>query len=105
MITLDFNYEEFKDTHTFETTCVASGGKPFVKTASNIFLNIASPADMLLIPDAPSGGMHRDDTVTMIFRDSDSRKFTVDNMEEQIGSLNEIDLSSVNDVVLYSNTP
>ena len=105
MIELSFTYEEVKATNTYEMTCVATGGSPFVKDSDDVFLNIATPSDMALLPDTPGGGLYRSDTITMIFRDDTTRQFTVNNIEEQIGQLNTITLADINGATLYSNVP
>jgi hypothetical protein len=102
MITLAFSYNEVKNTHTYELTCVASGGKPFIKDVTDTFLNIASPADILIIPDTSGGPLYRDDTITMIFRDPATRQFTEDNITEQIAELNSITLTAQTGAVLFS---
>ena len=102
MITLDFSYKEVKPTHTFELTCLAIGGNTFVKDDTDTFLNIASPADMILIPDVKGSSLYRDDTITLIFRDSQTREFTEKNIREQVTQLNNVTLTDQTDQVLYS---
>lgn len=104
MITLAFTEKEVRNTHTYELVCNAEGGNPFVKDADDIFLNIASPSDMILHPDTPDGTrIYRDSTVTLIFRDRSTMDFTRDNMQEQIDALNKIILEEKTNELLFSN--
>jgi len=104
LITIDITTKDVANTHTYELSVQASDGKPFVKDANDVFLNIASPADMLLVPDAPGASMYRDDHITMIFRDKYTREFSIKNIEEQIAELNSINLTEQNGVTLFDNT-
>ena len=104
MIVISFSEKSVKSTHTYELTCTAEGGSPFVRDASGDFLNIASPADMLLLPDAPTGdSTYRDSEIVLIFRDSDTVSYTKDNIIEQIAQLNTVTLNNVSGAVLFSN--
>lgn len=105
MITLAFTDKDVDNTHTYELTCTATGGSPFVMDSNDDFLNIASPADMLLIPDVAGGSLYRTDTITMIFRAKSVRQLSQENIEEQIAELNSIDLTAQTNQVLFSNLP
>jgi hypothetical protein len=69
------------------------------------FLNIASPADMLLLPDTPSGDLYRAASITLIFRAESVRELAEENIQEQIAELNSVTLSDQTDQILYSNIP
>ena len=104
MIVISFSEKSVENTHTYELTCTAEGGSPFVRDTSGEFLNIASPADMLLLPDAPTGdSLYRDSEIVLIFRDSDTVAYTKDNILEQITQLNAVTLNNVSGATLFSN--
>ena len=104
MIEIVFSEKSIEKTHTYELTCTATGGSPFVKNDDNEFLNIASPADMLLLPDSSQGtGLFRDSEITLIFRDSDTIVYTKDNITEQIKQLNAVTLTDITGATLFTN--
>jgi len=103
MIDLAFEEKDVKNTHTFELTCEAESGSPFVMDENDEFLNVASPADMALLPDTPGGSLYRTDEITLIFRDIYTREYTRENVSAQVAQLNEITLSDLSDVILFSN--
>ena len=106
MIILDFTYDEDKSTGTYEMKCVASGGNPFVKDDKDRFVNIASPADMRLLPDSkPVTGMWRDSEIAMLFRESATRDYTKSSVEKQVAAINGTTLAETSGAVLFSNIP
>lgn len=105
MITLDFSYKDVDKTHTYELTCVATGGNPFVMNSDDEFLNVASPADMILLPDVTGGSLYRASTITLIYRAESVRQLSQLNIEEQVGELNSVDLTAHTNQVLFSNMP
>jgi len=103
MINLTFSEKEVKNTNTYELTCTAVGGSPFVLDKDDVFLNIASPADMVLISATPDGeSLYRGATITLIFREEHTKLFTIDNIEKQVAELNSIDLVAQQGVTLFS---
>lgn len=104
MITLEFSYTEVPKTHTYEMTCVASGGSPFVKDKDSVFLNVASPSDMRILPDTPGSELYRDSEVAMLFRCAETRDLAASNIGEQVAELNSIHLSDKIGEVLFDNT-
>ena len=103
MITLTFSYNEYKKTNTYELKCDAVDGSPFVKDADDVFLNIASPSDMSLLPDTPSGALYRSNTITLIFRENTTVEYTKADIEKQIAELNKVVLSDVVDSILFES--
>lgn len=108
MITLDFEYHNDSLSGDCSFKCTASGGSPFLKRVSDdVFINVASPADMELYPDSkPQGatdGLWRSDVINMIFRSKSVRDEAVKSVEEQVADLNSITLSEITGGVLYSN--
>ena len=106
MITVTFGRKEDKTVNNFELICHADGGSPFVFSASDVFQNIASPADMMLLSDTPDGvHYYRSADLSLIFRAESTMDYTEENIQKQLDELNQIELSDLSGETLFSNIP
>ena len=103
MITVTLYKTEDKASYTHELRAVAEGGSPFVMNSEGIFQNVASPADMMLLPDTPGEGLYRSAEITLMLRDPYTLDYVGKNLLEQIAELNSSVASEVSGAVLYSN--
>ena len=77
----------------------------FVYNELNEFVNIATPSEMLTLPDSPAvGGNYRKNSIEIIVRDVYTAASVEEDIKQQVGSLLRNLITPANGAVLFDNT-